>query len=112
MTDEQGDDSSERDPEATLEEWKASMRAEHEAAIADPDPDADHRIRGVAQVNYRIHYEYDPDASELVKRSEEQVGERSEPELLSCSCGVRGMSREEARKHTAAAREKSSPHRE
>jgi hypothetical protein len=93
----------ERDPEATLEEWKASMQDEHERAIAEPDPDAEHRIEGVVQVSYRVGYAYDPDAGELVVTGEEQVDERGEPELLSCSCGVRGMTPEEAREHAAAA---------
>jgi hypothetical protein len=93
----------ERDPEATLEEWKESMNEEHERAIADPDPDADHHVEGVVQVSYRVGYSYDPDEG-LVVTSDEQVAERGEPELLGCSCGVRGMSREEAREHLAAAR--------
>jgi hypothetical protein len=97
--------SDDRDPEATLEEWKASMQAEHEAAITDPDPAADHEIEGVVQVSYRVGYDYDPDAGELVVAREQQVDERGEPELLSCSCGVRGMTPEEAREHAAAARD-------
>ncbi|WP_276259643.1 hypothetical protein [Haloglomus litoreum] len=95
--------SDERDPEATLEEWKASMQDEHERAIAEPDPDADHHLSGVVQVSYRVGYDYDPDEG-LVVVEDEQVDERGEPELLGCSCGVRGMTREEAREHLAAAR--------
>lgn len=97
-------DESERDPEATLEEWKASMSEEHERAIAEPDPDAGHAVEGVVQVSYRVGYDYDPEEG-LVVASEAQVDERGEPELLGCSCGVRGMTREEARKHLAAAAE-------
>lgn len=48
-----------RDPEKTLDDWKAEMQAEHERAIADPDPEADHRIEGVTQVNYRVYFDYD-----------------------------------------------------
>lgn len=102
MTD--GRDEDDRDPEATLDEWKASMRAEHEDAIKNPDPDAEHRIEGVAQVSYRVTFDYDPAADALVKAGESQVDEPTEPELLSCACGVRGMTRAEARAHVAAAR--------
>lgn len=104
MPEEPGGDGDDRDPEATLDEWKASMRAEHERSIEEPDPDATHRIEGVAQVSYRVAFEFDPDAGELVTAAEEQVDELTEPELLSCSCGVRGMTRAEARTHAAAAR--------
>lgn len=97
--------SDDRDPEATLDRWKEQMQAEHEAAIADPDPDADHRIEGVAQVTYRVYYEYDPEADALERTETEQAGELSDPELRSCSCGVRGMTPEEARRHVSAARE-------
>ena len=93
----------ERDPEATLEEWKESMQAEHERAITDPDPDAEHEVEGVVQVSYRVRYAYDPEAR-LVVTEAEQVDERGEPELLGCSCGVRGMTREAAHDHLAAAR--------
>ncbi|WP_254832711.1 hypothetical protein [Haloglomus salinum] len=96
-------DETERDPEATLEEWKESMQDEHERAIAEPDPDAAHEVEGVVQVSYRVGYDYDPDEGLVVAESE-QVDERGEPELLGCSCGVRGMTREEAREHLAAAR--------
>lgn len=95
----------ERDPEATLERWKAEMQAEHEAAIADPDPEADHRIEGVAQVSYRVAFEYDPDSESLERAETEQVDDLADPELLSCTCGVRGMTPEEAREHVEAARE-------
>ena len=94
-----------RDPEKTLEDWKAEMQAEHEAAIADPDPDEDHRIEGVTQVSYRVYFEYDPAAEELARDRREQVDDLADPELLSCSCGVRGMTRAEARQHVAALRE-------
>jgi hypothetical protein len=93
------------DPEDTLDEWKEQMQDEHEAAIANPDPDEDHRIEGVAQISYRVYYEYDADAGELVRDREEQVDDLTDPELRSCSCGVRGMTVEEAREHVAAAHE-------
>lgn len=93
----------ERDPEATLEEWKSAMQAEHEDAIENPDPTEDHQIEGVAQVSYRLYFEYDDERDALERRREEQVDELSDPELLSCSCGVRGMTPEEARTHAAAA---------
>jgi hypothetical protein len=79
------------------------MQAEHAAAIANPDPDATHRIEGVTQVPHRCHYEYDPDTDSLERSHTEQVGELTDPELRSCSCGVRGMTPEEARQHVAAA---------
>lgn len=94
----------ERDPEATLEEWKTEMQAEHEAAIHDPDPEASHRVEGVAQVSYRVRFEYDPDGERLERTGTEQVDELADPELFSCSCGVRGMTREEASAHLAASR--------
>lgn len=97
--------SEDRDPEATLEEWKTSMQAEHETAIEEPDPDTAHRLEGVSQVSYRMQYTYDPEAGELSRTSTEQVHELEEPDLLACSCGVRGMSREEARTHLAAAQD-------
>lgn len=95
--------SDDRDPEDTLREWKASMQAEHADAIANPDPDETHEIEGVTQVNYRVAFAYDADAGELGRERVEQVDEPTDPELLSCSCGVRGMTREEAREHAAAA---------
>ena len=92
----------ERDPEATLEQWKDQMQAEHEDAIANPDPQEDHQIEGVTQVSYRVTFDYD---GECLERAEtEQVDDLADPELLSCSCGVRGMTREEAREHIDAAR--------
>jgi hypothetical protein len=97
--------SDDRDPEATLREWKESMQAEHADAIANPDPDADHAVEGVTQVSYRVAFGYDAAADELVRESTEQVEDLVDPELLSCACGVRGMTREEAREHLAAARE-------
>ncbi len=92
-----------RDPEKTLENWKAEMQAEHEAEIAEPDPDADHRIEGVTQVSYRVYFTYDPAGDALERDRREQVDDLADPELLSCACGVRGMTREEAREHVAAA---------
>jgi hypothetical protein len=91
------------DPEKTLDEWKSEMRAEHADAIANPDPEADHRIEGVTQVNHRVYYEYDADSDELLRARAEQVSDLTDPELRSCSCGVRGMTAEEARQHVAAA---------
>lgn len=93
------------DPEETLEQWKDEMQAEHEEAIFDPDPDEDHRIEGVVQVNYRVYYEYDAESATLERAREEQVSDLTDPELRSCSCGVRGMTPEEAREHIEAARE-------
>jgi hypothetical protein len=97
----------ERDPEKTLEDWKAEMQAEHEQAIAEPDPDSDHRIEGVSQVNYRVYFEYDESSGRLERTETEQVNDLTDPELLSCSCDVRGMTREEALEHLTAAREQS-----
>jgi len=93
------------DPGSNLEEWKETMQAEHEAAIENPDPDADHRIEGVSQVSYRVYFDYDPERDSLERASREQVDELADPELLSCACGVRGMTPEEATEHVAAARE-------
>jgi hypothetical protein len=94
-----------RDPEATLDAWKESMAAEHETAIADPDPETDHRLEGISQVSYRVRYDYDPAIDELVETGTERVHDLEPPERLGCSCGVRGMSRDEARRHLAAARD-------
>lgn len=88
-----------------LREWKSEMQAEHTAAIETPDPAADHRIEGVTQVNYRVSFEYDDEAGELRRSETEQVDELADPELVSCSCGVRGMTRAEARSHIEADRE-------
>jgi CheY-like chemotaxis protein len=88
-----------------LQEWKSEMQAEHAEAIEIPDPDADHRIEGVTQVNYRITFEYDAEADALERAETEQVDELSDPELLSCACGVRGMTRAEALSHIEAAGE-------
>lgn len=85
-----------------LQEWKSEMQAEHAEAIANPDPEEGHRIEGVAQVNYRVAFEYDDEAGELRRSETEQVDELADPELLSCSCGVRGMTRAEARSHIEA----------
>ncbi|RNJ27365.1 hypothetical protein [Halosegnis longus] len=88
-----------RDPEATLEEWKDSMQADHEAAIRNPDPNDDHRIESVVQASVRIGFAYEE--GDLVESSRERV-DPPEPELFSCICGVRGMTREEATAHMAA----------
>ncbi|MDZ7746657.1 MAG: hypothetical protein U5K28_09185 [Halobacteriales archaeon] len=92
----------ERDPEATLDEWKASMQADHEAEIRNPAPDADHRIESVVQASVRLFFEYTDD--ELVESDRERI-DPPEPELFSCICGVRGMTREEATTHLDAARD-------
>ena len=92
------------DPEATLQEWKETMQAEHEEAIHDPDPEEEHEIEGVAQVSYRVTFDYDEEHGVLVRDEREQVDELSDPELLSCDCGVRGMTREEALTHLRNAR--------
>jgi len=92
-------------PESNLREWKETMQAEHEDAIENPDPDADHRIEGVAQVTYRVYFEYDADSDALERARREQVDEPSDPELLSCACGVRGMTPAEATEHVRAARD-------
>ena len=81
------------------------MQDEHADAIANPDPDADHRIEGVTQVSYRVHFAYDEDAETLERDRTERVGDLSDPELRACSCGVRGMTPEEALEHVRAARE-------
>ncbi len=94
--------SDDADMNDALKEWKAEMQAEHAAAIEKPDSEADHRIEGVAQVNYRVTFEYDDQAGELRRSETEQVDELADPELLSCSCGVRGMTRAEARSHIEA----------
>lgn len=90
------------DPEATLEQWKETMQTEHEEAIANPDPDDEHRIEGVTQVSYRVTFDYDAETDTLERAEREQVDELEDPELLSCACGVRGMTPEEARSHIAA----------
>jgi hypothetical protein len=90
------------DPEKSLEAWKSEMQAEHDDAIANPDPDEDHRIEGVAQITYRVYYEYDTDSDTLERARETKVDDLTDPELRSCACGVRGMSPAEARKHMAA----------
>ncbi|MFB6223363.1 MAG: hypothetical protein ABEH86_06790 [Haloarcula sp.] len=91
------------DPEANLEQWKSAMQAEHDEAIQNPDPDDSHQIEGVAQVTYRVTFDYDADSDTLERASAEEVDDMTDPELLSCSCGVRGMTSEEAREHMAAA---------
>jgi hypothetical protein len=97
--------SDERDPEASLAEWKATMQAEHAEAIANPDPTEDHRIEGVAQVSHRVYFAYDPETDRLERGRVEQVDDLTDPELLSCACGVRGMTLAEAREHVRASRE-------
>lgn len=92
------------DPSETLEEWKAELQAEHDEAIHDPDPTADHRIEGVSQVSYRVYFAYDEATGALERDRTEQVDDLADPELLSCSCGVRGMTRAEAREHVDVAR--------
>lgn len=98
--------SDDADVNEALQEWKDEMQAEHDEAIENPDPAAAHRIEGVTQVNYRMAFEYDADADELERVETEQVEELSDPELLSCSCGVRGMTRAEAKSHVEAASER------
>jgi len=93
------------DPGSNLEEWKETMQAEHEDAIANPDPDADHEIEGVSQISYRITFAYDAESDSLERVESVQVEELTDPELLSCVCGVRGMTREEAIEHVRAARQ-------
>ena len=92
------------DPSETLEEWKDELQAEHEDAIRNPDSDADHRVEGLTQVNYRVYFEYDEATGELERARTDRVDDLTDPELLSCACGVRGMTREEARRHVEAAR--------
>ncbi|MBX0321402.1 hypothetical protein EGH21_00020 [Halomicroarcula sp. F13] len=93
------------DPEANLKQWKTAMQAEHEDAIANPDPSEEHRIEGVTQISYRVTFAYDPATDSLERDEREQVDELTDPELLSCACGVRGMTPEEARTHVRAARD-------
>jgi len=93
----------ERDPESNLEQWKSAMQEEHSEAIANPDPEESHRIEGVAQVTYRVTFDYDAEADALERAEAEEVDDLTDPELLSCACGVRGMTPEEAREHMAAA---------
>lgn len=94
------------DVNEALQEWKDEMGAEHDDAIRNPDPDEAHRIEGVTQVNYRMAFAYDEESGELERTETEQVEDLSDPELLSCSCGVRGMTREEAVRHIEAAGER------
>jgi hypothetical protein len=93
------------DPESNLQQWKETMQDEHAEAIANPDPEADHRIEGVTQVSYRVYFEYDGESDTLERSRREQVDELGDPELRSCACGVRGMTAEEATDHIRAARE-------
>jgi hypothetical protein len=93
------------DPESNLEQWKETMQAEHKAAIVEPSPDENHRIEGVSQVSYRVYFDYDADSESLERSRREQVDDLTDPELLSCACGVRGMTAEEATEHISAARD-------
>jgi len=93
------------DPGSNLEEWKETMQAEHEDAIANPDPDVDHGIEGISQVSYRVTFDYDAESDSLERVEREQVDELTDPDLLSCVCGVRGMTREEATEHVRTARQ-------
>jgi hypothetical protein len=93
--------SEDRTPEATLREWKEGLQAEHETAIAEPDPGEEHRIEAVAQVSFRLAYELE--AEGLVEAERERVDEGADPELFSCVCGVRGMTREGAERHARTA---------
>jgi len=93
------------DPESNLQQWKETMQAEHDEAIHDPDPDETHRIEGVSQVSYRVYFDYDESSESLERASREQVDDLADPELLSCVCGVRGMTPEEATAHIEASRE-------
>ena len=93
------------DPESNLQQWKETMQAEHAEAIANPDPDETHRIEGVTQVSYRVYFAYDEERGTLERDRREQVDELADPELLSCACGVRGMTPEEATDHVEAARQ-------
>ncbi|WP_254280312.1 hypothetical protein [Haloarcula marina] len=93
------------DPEANLKQWKTAMQDEHDEAIANPDPSEDHRIETVTQVTYRVYFEYDAAGDTLEETRREQVEDDDDPELLSCACGVRGMTPEEARQHVRAARD-------
>jgi hypothetical protein len=68
------------DPGANLEQWQSAMQAEHEDAIANPDPDDDHRIEGVAQVSYRLAYDYDPESDSLERTATEQVADLASAE--------------------------------
>ena len=94
--------SDDRDPEATLREGKESMQAEHAEAIANPDPDVDHAVEAVVQPSERVSFEVEDGT--LVEQDRERI-ETGEPELFACACGVRGMTREEAREHLAAVRD-------
>ena len=48
-------------------------------------------------------FDYDADGDVLDRASAEEVDDLADPDLLSCACGVRGMTPEEAREHMAAA---------
>ncbi|MFB6140754.1 MAG: hypothetical protein ABEJ26_10010 [Halosimplex sp.] len=59
------------------------------------------------QVSHRVSFAYDPEADRLVRDEVERIDDLSDPELRSCSCGVRGMTPEEAGEHVRAARRES-----
>lgn len=82
----------------------AELRERQREAVLNPDPGESHRLTGISQVNYRVHYEYRPDEGELEEADREQVEAATDPELLSCSCGVGGMEQAEALEHLRAAR--------
>jgi hypothetical protein len=88
-----------------LDEWKDEMQAEQQDAIENPAADEDHQIEGVQQVSYRLTFTYDHEADELERAETTKVDDLADPELFSCSCGTRGMTRTEARIHVRAARE-------
>lgn len=82
----------------------AELHERQREAVLNPDPDETHRVTGLSQVNYRVSFEYRPDEDELAETDRDQVEAATEPELLSCSCGVGGMEPAEAREHLRAAR--------
>jgi hypothetical protein len=52
-----------------------------------------------------VYFAYDEESGTLERDRREQVDELADPELLSCACGVRGMTPEEATDHVEAARQ-------
>ncbi|WP_276278382.1 hypothetical protein [Haloarcula regularis] len=52
-----------------------------------------------------MYFAYDEGAGTLERDRTEQVDDLSDPELRACSCGVRGMTPEEALEHVRTARE-------
>lgn len=81
----------------------AELEARQREAVLNPDPDESHRVTGLSQVNYRVHYAYRPEEDDLAETDREQVETATTPELLSCQCGVGGMERAEALEHLRAA---------